>query len=57
MKLWAITEDLSVFETFEVVLQRDVEVEAVGAVGEAQAHVRVVDGDDEVPGQVHHSLY
>ena len=38
--------------TFEVVLQRNVEVEAVGAVGEPESEVCAVDGDDEVPGAV-----
>ena len=42
----------SINPTFEVILQRDVEVEAVRAVGEPQSEVRVVDGDDKVPRAV-----
>ena len=35
-----------------MVLQRDVEIEAVGAVGKSESEVGAVDGDDEVPGAV-----
>ena len=37
--------------------KRGVEVEAVWAVGEPQPKVRVVDGDDEVPGAVADGLH
>ena len=40
-----------------MVLQRDVEVEAVRAVCEPQSEVRVVDGDDEVPRAVADGLH